>query len=24
VIPEYWVRRLRHTDGREVFAVETA
>ena len=23
VIPEYWVRRLRHTDGREVFAVET-
>lgn len=23
VIPGYWVRRLRHTDGREVFALET-
>jgi hypothetical protein len=23
VIPGYWARRLRHTDGREVFALET-
>lgn len=23
VIPGYWVRRLRHTDGVEVFALET-
>lgn len=23
VIPGYWVRRLRHSDGRDVFALET-
>jgi hypothetical protein len=23
VIPGYWIRKLRHSDGREVFALET-